>query len=228
MIEQKFSRTFRTEHRPVKTGVIIEDEGQALVFEREGDQSVVTVSTGADGEVFAGISLSRNAPPSFNAQVLQVKVPATKKIVLPRVPLTGRILVKVAGVKKTIAATAPGDATAVQLVGDTITLHASVAVDTVVDVTFQYELTVSEARTLKGDAPMGGLPSSAQGVIGMVIKGDISTSYFDASIDWAGALKVNLGVDGIFTVGGDGTEVPGAIIVSAPSVSNPQLVIALR
>lgn len=228
MIEQKFTRQFRSEHRPVKTGVIIEDEGIALVFERSGSDTVVCPSTGVSGEVFAGISLSRNTPPTFDCLVLEFKVPASKTIQLPRFPLAGQILVKNGTSALTIGASAPGDATAVQLEGDEITFHSSVAVDTVIAVTMQFELTASEARQRKGDAPWGGLSSTGQGVIGMITQGDVSTSYFNAGDDWSSALEVKLGANGMFTTSGSGVTVPNAVVVAAPSAANPQLVISLR
>lgn len=228
MIEQKYTRVFQTESRPVETGALFEDEGMASVFVKEGDQTVVRPSTGAAGEIFAGISQSRNAPPIFLPHVVDGIKAVAEGLELPRTPIAGQILVRLDGSAATIVAGAPAAAGEVQLQGVDITYHAD---DLGKEVAYQmmYEPTVTEARQIKGDVPVGGLPSSAQGVIGLVKEGDVATTYFDASADWSGVLaEVKLGADGLFTVGGSGATVPNCVVASAPSAANPTLVLSLR
>ena len=225
MIDQKFTSVFNTEHRPVETGVLIADEGIALVFVKEGSSTVVRPSTGAAGEIFAGVSTSRNVPPLFLPLVLDSVAGAD--IVLPRTPLASQILVRLDGSAATIVAGAPAAAGEVQIDDMDVNFHAA---DIGKELTIQmmYEPTVSEARQIKGDMPVGGLSSSAQGVIGMIVRGDVATSYFDASADFSGALTVKLGAGGLFTVGGAGTTVPGCTVQEAPSAANPTLVLAFH
>lgn len=226
MIEQKYTRVFNTEHRPVETGAVIPDEGVCLVFVKEGERTVVRPSTGAAGEKFAGLSMSRNAPPLFIPFVLE-SVVDSDVIELPRTPMAGQILVRVNGAALTINAgsSAPAEATAVNVDDRNIYFHAShVGADLFVQM--MYEPTVSEARRLNGDAPVGGLSSSSQGIIGVVTRGDVATSYFDASVDWAGALSANLGPDGTLTVGGTGADA-GITVIQAPTAANPTLVVSL-
>lgn len=227
MIDQKNTRVFRTEHRPVQTGVIFADEGIAAVFVKEGDLTVVRPSTGAANENFAGLSLSRNCPPTFGQIVLEGVVAANGKIELPRVPITGQLLVKIGGDEKVIVAIAPADADKIQLNVDELTTHAN-GVGLAYFIQFAYELSVSEARTLKGDAPIGGLSSSAQGVIGLFVEGDVSTSYFDASVDWSAVIHPKLGADGLLTATGSGTTLTNVIVQQAPSAASPSLVVTLR
>jgi hypothetical protein len=224
MIEQKYTRVFHTEHRPVETGVVFEDEGMAAVFVKEGDATVVRPSTGVAGEIFAGISLSRNVPPMFVPHVIEGKLRGVVSVQLPRVPLAGQILVKLDGVKLAIKAAAPASVAEVQLVADTLNFHAD-ADGKDLFVQFMYEPTISEARMFKGDVAIGGLSSAAQGIIGLITLGDVATTYFDASADWSGALQANLGPNGIFTVGGAGAVV--GTVMGAPSSSNPKLVISI-
>lgn len=221
MIEQKYTRVFHTEHRPVETGAMFEDEGMAAVFVKEGVQTVVRPSTGAAGEIFAGISLARNIAPLFVPYVFEGVLKGTS-MQLPRLPMAGQILVKINGTKLAIKASAPASASEVQLDADTLNFHAD-ADGADLFVQMMYEPTVTEARQFKGDVAIGGLPSTAQGVIGLITLGDVATTYFDASADWSSAMQAQLGPNGIFTVGG-----PGAVagtIVSAPSAANPKLVL---
>lgn len=226
MIDQKSTRVFDTKFAPVETGFVFEDEGMAAVYVREGDKTVVKASTGVSGEVFAGITQSRNIPPKFAPAVIEGVIPAGGVIELPRIPVVGQILVKIAGAAKTVGAGAPADATAVQLTGANINTFTGEAGKAYV-IQFHYEPTVAEARTFVGDAPVGGLSSSAQGVIGLYKRGEIATSYFDASVDWSGAITVKLGADGMFTTTGSGTELTNAVVAKAPSAGSPVLVLDL-
>tara|TARA_B100000700_G_scaffold88627_1_gene99933 strand:- start:48907 stop:49593 length:687 start_codon:yes stop_codon:yes gene_type:complete len=225
MINQKYTRLFNTEHRPVETGVIIPDEGIALVYTKEGDKTVVRPSTGAAGEHFAGLSLSRNAPPLFMPYIEEASVEG-EFLELPRTPIAGQILVKIGGTKVTINAgtDAPADASSVSLDDNTIRFHADHDGEDLM-VQMMYEPTITEARQWKGDMPVGGLPSSAQGIIGVITKGDASTTYFDASADWSGAIKAKLGPDGIFTTVGSGAQAEGVTVLQSPTPAVPLLVL---
>lgn len=227
MIEQKYTRVFTTEHRDVETGVIIAEEGIALVFVKEGERTVVRPSTGASGEVFAGVSLSRNAAPAMLPFVAEGKVGSDLTLTLPRIPMAGQIMVRVGGDKMTIGASAPADATAVMVDADTVTFHADHEGEDF-SVQIMYEPTVSEARAMKGDAPVGGLSSSARGVVGLITRGDFATNFFDASADFSGALRVKLGADGVFTTEGSGTELSNVVVTQAPTAANPLLVLSIR
>jgi len=225
MIQQKYTRVFSTEHRPVETGVIIEDEGMALVFVREGDRTVVRPSTGASGEKLAGFSLARNCPPQF-LPFVQEGIVEGAELELPRTPIAGQILVRIDGEAVTVAASAdaPSAADTVSLEDNVIRFHGSHAGKEMI-VQMMFEPTVTEARQYNGDAPVGGLPSSAQGVIGVIRKGDIATTYYDASADWSSALSCKLGPDGILTTEGPGTTPSDITILSTPTAANPLLVI---
>lgn len=227
MINQYATRVFDTAQSAVQTGFVFEDEGMAAVYVRQGDQTVVTASTGVAGEIFAGITQSRNIAPRFAPAILEGVVGEDLKVVLPRLPMADQILVKVDGDVLTVGAGAPADATAAQVSVDEVVFHAD-AEGQPYFIQFLYELTVTEARTFVGDAPVGGLSSTAQEVIGLFKRGFIATSYFDAAVDWSGAIEVNLGADGMFTVGGTGTKIPNAVVSKAPSAGTPVLVLELR
>lgn len=229
MIQQKYTRVFHTESRPVETGVIIPDEGIALVWAKEGDKTVVRPSTGAPGERLAGFSQSRNAPPLFVPFVQEGKIEGTE-LELPRTPIAGQILVRVDGKAATLNAgvepetDAEGKSTSVAL-EDNVLYFGDDYLGRDIIVQMMFEPTVTEARQYNGDVPVGGLPSTAQGIIGLITRGDIATSYFDAAADWSSAITCKLGPDGILTTEGNGAEPHNVVIVSAPTAANPMLVI---
>lgn len=215
MLVQKYTRLFRTEHFDVQEGVVIQEEGVALVFVQEGGKTKVRPSTGAAGEVFAGFSQSRNSPPSYIPHVFEASVPATLIVELPRIPLTGQILVKIGGTKATIVAGAPDAAGKVQLTANVLSFHADDA-NKEIYVQYIYEPSMAEARTILGDMPIGGLPSSNQGVIGATLHGNVATTMYDASVDWTGVINPTLGVDGRLTVGGSGTKLTNVQVIQTP------------
>lgn len=226
MLNMKYTRIFLSEHREVLSGSIIREDGVALVFTKEGDATKVCPSTGVANEIFAGVSLTRNIPPVFMPRVETFVIPSTLTGSLDRVPMSGQLLVKVNGTVKTVVAGAPANAGEVQLSGSTLVFAAGEASKTVA-VQYIYEPTVMEARTYVGDAPVGGLGSTAMGIIGMITRGDICTNYYDPTVDWSSALTVKLGLDGKFTTTGVGAVVPGAVVLNAPGSSNPMLVLRL-
>lgn len=226
MLVQKYSRLFNTEGADVMTGHLLEEEGFACVRVMEQGRSVVRKATGAAGETFAGFNLSRNAPTSILPLVLEGTANGTT-IALPKVPVTGQILVKINGTTVSVVAGAPADNTEVQLSADTLTLHASSA-NAVYFVQMMYEPTVGEARMLTGDAPIGGLASIAMGKTGLITEGTVATNMYDAAADWSGTTEVvpSLAADGRLTIGGAGVKLSGQCqIVEVPSAGNPFLVV---
>lgn len=226
MLVQKSSRIFNTEGADVLTGHLLEEEGFALVRVKEGNRVVVRKSTGAAGEVFAGFNLSRNAPTTVLPLIIEGVVDGTS-LILPRLPITGQLLVKLNGVATTIVAGAPANAGETQLSADTLTLHATNA-DAEYMVQMMYEPTVSEARQYTGDTPIGGLSSVAMGKTGIIVEGIVGTNMYDASADWSGSAEVvpSLAADGRLTLGGTGEKLNGVCqIVEVPSAGNPFLVV---
>lgn len=227
MLVQKYTRYFLTEHRPVEEGLRLTEEGLALVYAKQGTETVVRPSTGAEGEVFAGFSLARNSPPTTLPWVGQGVVPASGQIELPRLPLATQILIKVQGEVRTVKAAAPENASEVLVAARVITFHAD-DVGSEYYIQMQYEPTVSEARTLIGDAPIGGVPSGAQDQIGVITRGDVATTLYDASADFSTVFNPSLGPDGILTVGGSGTVLTNVQVVSTPSADNTALVVRVN
>lgn len=227
MLMHKYTRLFLTEHRKVETGVQITEEGQALVNVKEGSETVVRPSTGAAGEHFAGVSMTRFTPPTTMPWVGEGKVPASLSLELPRLPLAGQILVRVAGDVATIVSGAPADETEVQLVGQILTFHEDVT-NAGYLVQMQYEPTVTEARQQVGDFAVGGISAAYQGVTGIIMRGELATTFYDGAADFSSAITVKLGPDGRFTTEGQGTELTNVLVISAPSAENSALVLRVN
>lgn len=227
MLVQRYTRLFLTEHRPVEQGLNLTEEGIALVAVKQGNDTVVKPSTGAAGEVFAGFSLSRNSPPATLPWVGEFHVPATLNAELPRQPLAGQILVRLDNEALTVVANAPADVTEVQVVGTVLTFHAD-AEKGKCFIQMQYEPTVNEARTIIGDGPIGGVASGAMDQIGIITRGEVATTLFDASADFSKAMYPNLGANGVLTVGGAGVQLTNVQILSAPSAENSALVVRVN
>lgn len=227
MIVQKYTRLFLSEHRKVESGVIIQEEGQAMVNVKENGETVVRPSTGAAGEVFAGISMARNTPPTTLQWVAQGVIPDTGAVELPRTPITGQILVKIGTTAATISAGAPASAAETQLAGDVLTFHAD-NIGKNYFVQIAYEPGMQEALQLVGSMPIGGLAATYQGVVGVITRGEVATSFYDAASDWSTALKVKLGADGRFTTSGPGDVIPGLTVINAPSSENSALTLRVN
>jgi hypothetical protein len=200
----------------------------ALVFVKEGPDTKVRLSTGVAGEEFAGVSFSRNTPPSVLPYVADGVVDANHKLAIPRQPITGQVLVKINGTKATVVAAAPAGATEVQFTPGAAVFHTSVTEGTPVSIQMLYSPTVTEARSIVGDAPIGGLSSIAQSSVGVLKNAVIGTNSFDASVDWSNALYVKLLAAGVFTIGTQADHVPGVIVKSSPSAANPFLVLEMN
>lgn len=228
MLVQKYTRTFNTEHRDVEPGIVIQEEGVALVWSKVNGRSYVRPSTGAKGEIFAGFALNRNSPPAFLPKIVSgVVVPESGVVDLARQPITGQILVQVGGDTLSITANAPTDGT-VQLVGTKLYFFLGTPAEGAnpavlgdngkeLFVQFMYEPTVSEARTVLGDLQIGGLASTEQERIGVTTRAEsLATTFYDASSDWAAVIHPKLGVDGRLTASGNGTLLENVIVMQTP------------
>jgi hypothetical protein len=90
-------------------------------------------------------------------------------------------------------------------------------------VTYKYALSAVQARALQGDVQPGGYAGEYVGQVGLLKRGIIYTSEFDAAVNWAAATEIKLGVNGIITdQTGTGAAIKG-YVVSVPNVETPFL-----
>lgn len=229
MLKLDSTRIGASFHRDVATGVTIDQEGTLLVYDREGDKSVVKPATGGVGEVVAGVALSRNNSLTRMTDVYVDTVPASGdlEITLPNEPLAGQLRV-VGSATGEIDAGNPATTTGqYSISGSTLTFHADQAEEEMT-VTYAFTPSVIQARQLTGDAPVGGLPSTSLGVIGVIDRGDVTTDQFDVTADWSSGLPVYTAANGLFTSTAGTTQVFGAVVLRAPSAGNPFVTISLR
>jgi hypothetical protein len=228
MLYQYNTRIQHSEFRKAEPGSDIAEEGKALVYATYNNELVVRPSTGAAGEKFAGLSLTRNTPPTQAPFVGSFVVADTGSVELPRLPVAGQLLIRVGGSALTIVSNAPAAASEVQLVGKVLTFHADLKGATA-EFQLKYELSASEARRMQGDAPIGGISATFQDQVGVITYAEeICTSCFDASADWQPEAEPTLGADGNLTLGGSGGVATGLIVVAAPSSENFGLTLRLK
>lgn len=208
-------------------GTQITEEGVALIWAMYQGEAVLDLSTGAAGEKFAGFAIARNMPPQFQVKVETITIDNTGLVILDRVPVAGQLLVKVAGaaMPQVVSAAAPADNTTVSVNGAELRFHAD-SYGAELYVQYAYELTVAEARSITGDAPIGGLASNIEGQCAYVSLGSVSTDMIDMSEDWSAAgLHPFLSAEGRLSAGGAGVELTNLIIKKLPTSSNPYLTV---
>ena len=221
----RFGSTF---NRAVATGATIWTEGVPLSYVMEQGQAKVRPSTGAAGEVFAGVSLSRNSQSRRLTEILNVVVPASAPytVSLPHEPISGELAVR--GLDVVAAAPAAGE---VQSAGQTLTFNAAEA-GKVVEVALAYVPSILESVAASGNDPVGGLASSAVGVIGVIKEGDVFTDQFDVTADWIGngvdPVPVYLGADGRFTTKTGGSLLGSVTILQVPTAGSAFLGLSIR
>lgn len=226
MLQLRETRIIRTTHSPVLSSVLVPEEGMALVYEKENGETKVKLSAGVAGELFAGVSISRNIHPGSLPYVQEATVPATGTIELVRAPIAGQLLVKLAGQQLTVVSGAPADATEVQLSGATLVFAAGQAGKSAM-AQFLYVPSVIEARSVIGDGPVGGLASTAESIIGVIKDAEFATSMFDASQDWSNTLYAKTGPGGTFAPGTAADHIFNVVVKNAPNASSPFLVLGM-
>lgn len=227
MINYQKTRFTNTDSSAVETGVMINDEGLALVAKRDGDQMVIAPSTGASNEIFAGFSYERTRRPEILGFVQEETIKVADGLRLLRTPIAGAISIRVDGTKMNIdiGNTAPAANTAVALDGDQVIFHADHDGKTV-RVQAHYEPSLEEARTFGEGNEFGQTPASYEvGVCGRIVGGIVSTTAWDPEADWAdeSVMHPSLGADGNLTVGGSGTLLSNLLIRRAPGQGSPYL-----
>lgn len=221
----RFGSTF---NRPVATGATIWTEGTALSYVMENGQAKVRPSLGVAGEVFAGVSMSRNSQSRRLTEILTIPVPVSAPYVvnLPHQPNDGELAVR----GFTLITTAPA-AGEVLANGRVLTFNAADAGKTV-EVALAFTPTVLESVMASGNDPVGGLPSAAVGVVGVIKEGDIFTDQFDVTADWIGngvdPVPVYLGENGLFTTKTGGSLLGSVTILQVPVSGSAFLGLSIR
>lgn len=208
----------------VAPGAVIEAEGLALVRVTGSQSQGVLPGTGAATETFVGFSSAGTSaapfPEAYDNKVETFLVPGSGIVTLARTPVTGQVFVR--DITDPAGVTNP-----VTVVNNTIT---GLPAGDEVEVTYKFALSVLEARARFGDVQPGGYSGAYVGQIGLVKRGLIATSEYDASKDWTKATVLRVGAGGQVTCdiqgGSAGTgAVINGYVVEIPTQDAPYLTI---
>jgi hypothetical protein len=207
-----FTKAEQSTEMIVAPGAQFYAEGQVAVTTQGATSAGVQPSTGAATDVFAGFVFAGTSAAPFSEtyynKVEQFTVPATGIVTLSLTPLAGQVFVYDNTTKAVAAgATVSGQNVSGLTAGDTVT------------VTYKYALTVIQARALFGDVQPGGYIGNYVGQIGVITRGTVWTSEFDASKNWAAAggsastqlVAVANGQVSLGTPGTTGVAIPGYV-----------------
>lgn len=202
----------------VAPGIVIQAEGQALVRTSATQSLGVLPSTGGSTEKFAGFAFAgTSAAPfaeGFFNKVEVLVASSSANVTLTQTPVSGQV-----GVYNVTTGAPIASPTAT---GKVITGTGISASDTL-RVTYKYAVTQIQAVALYGNTQPGGYSGAYVGQIGVVKRGTVYTTEFDASKNWSAATDVKLAANGQLTdQSGSGITID-AQIISLPGVSIPYL-----
>ena len=228
MLKLLNTRVFKSVNEDLAPGAAVQEEGVALAYTRVNGTTYVQPCTGTDGEIFAGLSMIRNLPPSLYPVVEEVIVAADGTFTLSHAP-EGAFLIKLGNTPLDIVTTPPADATEAELNGVNGVTHVSSAGKKLI-AQYQYKITVAEARQLLGDMPYGGNAANLMGFVSAVKQATpIATSFYDPSKDWTNALGVKLAAGGRLAPAATKAEmIPNVVLKNTPSAANPFIEIELN
>lgn len=201
----------------VAPGAVITAEGQALVRAPGAPAAGVTPSMAADdSEIFAGFAVAGVSaaplPLLYASKVEEFVVPASGVATLAFAPVAGQLFAFNTTTNAAIASPT--------IVGQKVT---GLAAGNTVRITYKYALSAVQARALQGDVQPGGYAGEYVGQVGLIKRGLIYTSEFDASVNWAAATEIKLDVNGMITdQSGAGAAIKG-YVVALPNVETPFL-----
>ena len=201
----------------VAPGANIVAEGQALVRAIGAPASGVQQAMAADGtEIFVGFAIAGVSaaplPALYQNKVETFVVPVGGVVSLALTPVAGQLAAF--NVTTGLAISSP------TVSGHTVT---GLTAGQTVRVTYKYALTVIQARALQGDVQPGGYAGAYVGQIGVIKRGVVYTSEFDAAVDWSLATAIKLAPNGQITdQSGTGATING-YVVSIPGEEVPFL-----
>lgn len=208
----------------VAPGAMFTAEGQAIVRTNNNQSAGVLPSTGTATDIFVGFAIAHTvgAPfeePFYNSVETYV-VPTGGKVSLVNTPIAGQV-----GIYDITAGAPVPVSGGVSVTGNVIS--GLTAGNTVV-VTYKYSLSVYQRVALFGNAQPGGYVGTYVDQIGYVSQGQVYTSEFNTSVNWAVATQVKLAANGQITdQTGSGNVIANATITAVPSSQVPYLGIFL-
>jgi hypothetical protein len=201
----------------VAPGAIILAESQALVVSSAAQSMGAMPSTGTATDIFIGFAFAGTSalpfPESYTNKVETFTVPTGGMITLSMMPVAGQVFV--------FDTTTGLPVTPITITGTNI---SGLTPGDVVNVTYKYAMSVVQMRALYGDIQPGGYVGSYVGQIGVIKRGDVWVTEFDASKNWAAATAVKLAPNGQITdQTGTGNIIPNIVITGVPNMTIPYL-----
>lgn len=209
----------------VAPGAVILAESQALVVSNGAQSMGVMPATGTATDVFAGFAIAGTSalpfPEAYTNKVEQFVVPTGGMITLSMTPVAGQVFVM-------DTTTGTADTTFTVSGANVSGLTPG---DTVV-VTYKYAMSIIQQRALFGDIQPGGYVGAYVGQIGLITRGDVWISEFNANANWAAAGSAGnticLAANGQLTLGtpntgSAGNAVSNMIVTGIPSMTIPYL-----
>lgn len=225
MLKMDKCRIIESTHSRVHSTVTQLSEGVALAFIRENGELKVHAATGAAGEKFAGVSMSRHMTPSQAVLTVETTIPsaAPYEVTLADTPVEAPG-VYIDGVAAPAGAPAAGE---YLLAGAIVSFEASDAGKTV-SITYRYNLTQAKARMLFGTDAVS-LDMSEDFELSRIVTGHVYTDQYVTADDWSDdTTPIRLGADGKFTKSGTGTEIPSAVVHETPASAGGFLALHLN
>lgn len=212
--------------RAVAGGFTIDQEGKALVSAMVGGIFGVKKSAGIAGEVFLGIAFNMLKPVTEMPYLESLTQGASNTVTLSYTPLAGtlRITDVNTGTQQTAAVSA---ANAYQIAGNVVSLFAA-QTGHVYLISYRFAPTAAQVIALVGNVHPGGAAGDYLGQVGVIQKGDVFTTEYDASVDWSTGPAVSLGANGVFTVGGAGVVLTNVSVIAAPQAGIGALGLEIR
>lgn len=221
--------------KPVATGSSVDTEGALLQSTLSSDGEEVVQLADASGSLnVVGFSVSDNEDIDTDVVVEEATVPdtgsSTETVELSKTNLVGsgsnvEILVKKAdGTVLTQVDTTPtsGEYDVDESAGE-LTFHSDEAGDDVT-IQYRYNMTVLEARLKFFERNVNNQAGAIFNEVSVAMSGEIYTTEYDASVDWAGSVTPTTGADGQVVDGGGGTDISSSVtIIKTPTADDPHL-----
>lgn len=236
MINFQKSRIAESVPRAVASPALITAEGQPLIADSSIEGGVAP-SAGAAGEVFVGISYSQQKSLLAVSTVNEVIIASDGTFSLPYARISNTNcrfdLIAANGVATNLALTAatPGSPSATEsepVGGSNQNFKTNVSnAGKTLRAAFRFSPTAAQSQMLQGDVHPGGDSSYLLNSVGVILRGDVYTTEFDASADWSANTALKLSTTGLFTNTGSGVTVPNARVIARPTATTPFLGISL-
>jgi hypothetical protein len=229
MIYRPLSYSLSKTTAPLQAGVILSNDGVAMVGGFVNGVYGVKPAAGGDGANFAGfLDAQTSASPFLPTTLIKVEttildVGASAAVpsvfTLAKTPIAEPLVYD-----ETLGAViAAADVT---YSGTTLTVANNGGADhrgSSVSIYYSYAATVDEAKARVGDIQPGGYAGQATGNADLARSGTIYTDQIDAYVDWRSATSVKLAASGKLTnQTGSGTAIR-AEIISIPTETRPFL-----